>query len=215
MEQKLINIAEVKFSADSGETKSFSGYGAVFGNLDSYGDVIAKGAFTKSLKRDGTPLMFLNHDPYSLPIGKWTKLEEDDFGLKVEGEFLDTQMGRDTYTASKAGAINGLSIGFRPNEVRLGKPGTDEPTRTIKSLELVEVSVVTFPANTAARIKDVKSFADADEFERELMRMGMSLPEAKSFLANHSSHIETKYNQAATMSVANNLLLTIKEHNVR
>lgn len=206
MEQKLINLSEVKFAASSEDTKSFAGYGAVFGNTDSYGDVIAPGAFAKSLKRDGTPLMFLNHDPYSLPIGKWTKLEEDDFGLKVEGEFLDTTMGRDTYTASKSGAITGLSIGFRPQEVKLGKPGTDEPLRLIKSVELLEISVVTFPANGKARIKDVKSMIEADEFERELMRHGMSLQEAKDFLSSVGSNVEAKYIQAANLSAARNLL---------
>lgn len=210
MEQKLINLSEVKFASDSEGTKTFSGYGAVFGNVDAYGDVIDKGAFAASLKRDSTPLMFLNHDPYSLPIGRWTKLEEDDFGLKVEGEFIDTTMGRDTYTASKSGAITGLSIGFRPNDVKIGKPGSGEPIRTIKSVELLEISVVTFPANGKARISDIKSLADADEFERELMRSGMSLQEAKTFLANHSLSIQTKYDQAAIMKAANKLLSTIQ-----
>ena len=210
MEQKLLNVAEVKFAATTEDTKTFSGYGAVFGNVDSYGDVIAPGAFAKSLKRDATPLMFLNHDPYSIPIGRWTKLEEDDFGLKVEGEFIDTAMGRDAYVASKSGAITGLSIGFRPQEVKLGKPGTGEPIRTIKSVELLEISVVTFPANAKARISDVKSLAEADEFERELMRHGMTLAEAKDFLKNHTSNVEAKYIQAATLSVAQKVLSNIQ-----
>lgn len=218
MEKKLINLSAVKFTATETETdtdtKTFSGYGAVFGNVDSYGDVIDKGAFKATLKRDAAPMMFLNHDPYSLPIGRWTKLEEDDFGLKVEGEFIDTTAGRDAYIASKSGAITGLSIGFRPQEVKLGKPGSDEPIRTIKSVELMEISVVTFPANGKARISDVKSFEEADEFERVLMRQGMTLAEAKDFLANHSAHFQTKYNEAVTLSVANKLLSTIKETHV-
>ncbi len=205
-EKKLVTIGDVKFAASDDTTKSFTGYGAVFGNTDSYGDVIAKGAFAKSLKSGEKPAMFLNHDPYSLPIGLWTKLEEDDFGLKVEGEFLDTSMGRDTYTASKSGAITGLSIGFRPQEVTLGKPGTDEPIRLIKSVELLEISVVTFPANGKARIGNVKSFTSDDDYERELIRLGMSREEAKSFLAALNQQHEHKYKMAADLEVARKTL---------
>jgi HK97 family phage prohead protease len=206
MEKKLFKIDEVKFASSDDETKTFSGYGAVFGNVDSYGDVLAKGAFRKTLKADATPLMFLNHDPYSLPIGKWTKLEEDEFGLKVEGQFLDTSAGRDAYVASKAGAITGLSIGFRPIETQMGKPNTDEARRTIKSVELLEISVVTFPANGKARIGNVKSFASDDDFERELIHLGMNREEAKNFLAAHGNTIEHKYNEAVTHRVARHLL---------
>lgn len=205
-EKKLVTISDVKFASSDDETKTFTGYGAVFGNTDAYGDVVAKGAFAKTLKRDANPLMFLNHDPYSLPIGVWTKLVEDDIGLKVEGHFIDTQAGRDTYTASKSGAITGLSIGFRPQEVKIGKPGTDEPLRLIKSVELLEISVVTFPANGKARIGDVKNFVSQTDYERELVRLGMDLEEAKSFLASLNSYHETKYNKAAEIQVARNIL---------
>lgn len=207
MEKKLFSLAEVKFAAsDDVATKSFEGYGAVFGNVDAYGDVIAPGAFAKSLKSSATPLMFLNHDLFSLPIGKWTALEEDDFGLKASGEFIDTQVGRDTYLASKAGAISGLSIGYIPTEVTYGKVGTDEPARTIKALDLIEISVVTIPANSKARILDVKSMVNPEDFERELVRLGMNKEEAKSFLEAVSARAETKYKHTANQIAANNLL---------
>jgi len=207
MEKKLFNLAEVKFAAsDDPATKAFAGYGAVFGNTDSYGDVIAPGAFKKSLKSGAKPLMFLNHDMFSLPIGLWTGLEEDDFGLKVAGEFIDTQVGRDTYLASKAGAITGLSIGYIPTEVAYGKVGTEEPARTIKSLDLIEISVVTIPANSKARIVDVKSMTSPEDFERELVRLGMNVAEAKSFLEAISQTAETKYKHRANLEAANTLL---------
>jgi HK97 family phage prohead protease len=200
MEKKLFNLAEVKFAAsEEADTKAFQGYGAVFGNTDSYGDVIAPGAFKKSL-------MFLNHDMFSLPIGKWTAFEEDDFGLKVSGEFIDTQLGRDTYLASKAGAITGLSIGYIPTEVAYGKVGTDEPARTIKALDLIEISVVTIPANSKARILDVKSLRDDEDFARELIRRGMDAEEAKSFLEAVTKTAEAKYTNKANLSAATNLL---------
>lgn len=207
MEKKLFNLAEVKFAAsEEADTKAFQGYGAVFGNTDSYGDVIAPGAFKKSLKSGAQPLMFLNHDMFSLPIGKWTAFEEDDFGLKVSGEFIDTQLGRDTYLASKAGAITGLSIGYIPTEVAYGKVGTDEPARTIKALDLIEISVVTIPANSKARILDVKSLRDDEDFARELIRRGMDAEEAKSFLKAVTKTAEDKYTNKANLAAATNLL---------
>lgn len=207
MEKKLFSLAEVKFAAsDDTATKSFDGYGAVFKNVDAYGDVIAPGAFAKSLKSGTKPLMFLNHDMFSLPIGLWTDLAEDDFGLKVSGEFIDTQVGRDTYLASKAGAITGLSIGYIPTEVAYGKINSDEPARTIKSLDLIEISVVTIPANSKARIVDVKSMKSEDDFERELIRLGMLREEAKSFLDTVSKNAETKYHTAANIVAAKALL---------
>lgn len=209
IEKKLVTLAEVKFAAPDAPTKTFSGYGAVFGNSDYHGDVIAKGAFSASINNAPAPLMLLNHDPFSLPIGRWIDVQEDDYGLKLTGEFLDTTIGRDVYTAAKAGAVTGLSIGYRPTEVIMASNPTD-PTRILKSVDLLEVSVVTFPANDLARIADVKSLEAVNEFERDLMRIGMTLSEAKSFLANHQTLIEAKYNRAAEFEAARKLLLQLQ-----
>lgn len=202
-------MGECKFAATDDTSLSFSGYGAVFGNEDSYGDVLVPGSFKRTLaeakKSNTAPLMFLNHDMHSLPIGRWTAMSEDDIGLKVEGEFLDTQAGRDAYIASKANAISGLSIGYRAREVVMGK-NSDEARRTLKSVDLFEVSLVTFPANTSARIQSVKSIlADADP-ETVLINLGMSLDEAKTFLATVQQTIEAKYHEAAVEVAARNLL---------
>lgn len=210
METKLFSVGEVKFTSTDDETMTFSGYGAVFNNTDDYGDVIAPGAFKKALKSGETPLMFLNHDTRSLPIGRWTALEEDAFGLKVTGQFIDTAMGRDSYTAAKANAISGLSIGYIPTEVKYGQPGTPEPDRLIKTAELLEISVVTFPANGKARIADVKSFSVAEDFKRALIALGMSTVEASDFLSAHQLQCEAKYIQAAREVAASNLLSTLQ-----
>jgi uncharacterized protein len=153
-------LTEIKFAADSDKSMAFSGYGAVFGNVDSYGDVIAPGAFAKSLAQhkasNSMPLMLLSHDPYSLPIGVWTSMSEDGHGLKVEGRLLDTTAGLDTYKALKAGALNGLSIGFRTIEYAM-RSQPEDPKRTLKVLDLQEVSIVTMPANGKARVTGIKS----------------------------------------------------------
>jgi len=174
--QRSISALEVKFSTVSDETKTIEGYGAVFGNVDSYGDVIAPGAFAKSLaahKAAGTmPAMLLSHNPDALPVGVWSQMAEDGHGLRVKGQLLDTSMGGDTYKALKAGAMNGLSIGFRPVEYALrSKP--EEPRRVLKTVDLLEVSVVGFPANDKARVMSVKSadsiktIRDFEEFLRD------------------------------------------------
>jgi HK97 family phage prohead protease len=171
-ESKMLPLGEVKFA--SGATgMRFEGYGAYFGNVDSYGDVIAKGAFSQTLKdakKSGVyPAMLLQHGNWlggddNMPVGVWDKMSEDDKGLVVEGVLADTQRGKDAYTLLKMEprpAITGLSIGFRVKEMVLGtKP--KEPRRTLTAVELFEVSLVTFPANDKARVTGVKSFNARD-----------------------------------------------------
>lgn len=196
VEQKAVQGLECKLASVDDATMTFSGYGAVFGNVDSYGDVIAPGAFAETLAQHksagSAPLMFLNHDAFgSLPIGKWTDMNEDSFGLKVTGELLDTSMGRDTYTALKAGALNGLSIGFRPIEwAQRSKP--EDPKRTLKKVDLVEVSVVTLPANEKARVQAVKNFAEDDnmtlrDLETLLRECGLSRSQAERVASQFES----------------------------
>lgn len=173
---------EVKFDAAGVDEKTgtFEGYGAVFGNVDSYGDVIAKGAFKVTLrdwkKAGSLPPMLVQHggwmmtDMDALPIGKWESMEEDDTGLRVRGRLinLDTERGKNIYGAMREGVLDGMSIGYRAKEYVIGtKP--EEPRRTLKAVELVELSVVTFPANGKARIDAVKTEGlSRRELERRL-----------------------------------------------
>ena len=187
---------EVKFAGVSdAPAGTFSGYGAVFGNVDSYGDVIAKGAFKDTLrdarKSGAWPTMLSQHGGWGvsaddmMPIGIWTELREDDTGLYVEGKLaLETQRGKDAYALLKMEprpALNGLSIGYMAKEFTVGtKP--KEPRRTLKRVDLLEVSLVTFPANAKARIGAIKAAADitsAREFEEFLRQAGF----AKGFAA--------------------------------
>jgi HK97 family phage prohead protease len=193
--------AEFKFQASDTDTREVVGYGAVFGNVDSYGDVIAPGAFAKSLSeiKSGTrpmPAMLLSHNPEALPVGKWTEMSEDSMGLRVKGFLLDTNQGMDTYKALKAGAITGLSIGFRPIEYALrSKP--DEPRRTLKSVDLMEVSVVGFPANDKARVLSVK----ADDLKQEiktLSALGSVLREAAGWSRSQTEAVLSNFQAKAS-----------------
>lgn len=168
IERRSFGLLETK--AEDAEAGTLSGYGAMFGNVDSYGDVIEKGAFTRTLKewkaRGKLPPMLLQHGggmfggsaDDMVPIGQWTSMVEDAKGLRVEGRLfaLDTQRGRYLHEGLKAGALDGLSIGFVAREVRYGD-GKKEPERTLTDIELWELSVVTFPANDKARVSHAKS----------------------------------------------------------
>ena len=196
------NLIEVK-ALDSGDgLMRFSGYGAVFGNLDSYGDVLVKGAFKDSLKeakKSGIyPAMLSQHGGWGMtaddmtPIGLWENLEEDDIGLKLDGIFAETQRGKEMYTLMKMTprpAITGLSIGYIPKEYVMGtKPS--EPRRTLKKVDLMEISPVTFPANGKARVASVKSGLTVRDLERALRDVGLSQAEAKALMAGGYKSLE-------------------------
>lgn len=183
---KLTCALEVKFASGDAPAGTFSGYGAVFGNVDSYGDVIQKGAFRDTLreaKKSGRmPKMLLQHGlgfatMDEIPVGVWTGMEEDETGLKVEGQLfaLNTERGQYIYEGMKSGAIDGLSIGYRVKDASFGtKP--EDPRRTLKKIDLHEVSIVTFPANDLARTDGVKTEIDEintlSDAERFLCEMG-------------------------------------------
>jgi HK97 family phage prohead protease len=235
MMDKLTNFGriELKFAAPDADTKTmtFSGYGARFGNVDSYGDIIAPGAFTKSLaahEAAGTmPMMFFNHDAFAMPIGKWHKMSEDDTGLLVEGELIDTATGRDAYVALKSGAITGLSIGFRVTGYEI-----EGKNRTITEVDLLEVSAVTFPANDLARVSDVKSTKGEepmtdedlvetlkeagfdDEAVKNLFESRKAAEDTEEEAEDEEEKSEAKYNHAAVTALIRSIVATTKEIHV-
>lgn len=193
MEIKSFGLTELKLADDETKEMTFSGYGAVFGNVDSYGDVIRAGAFADTLaeaqKTGQFPAMLLQHGGGFMgsaqdmtPIGIWTSLAEDGHGLKVEGKLADTPRGHEAYKLLKMTprpAITGLSIGYVPKEFEMrSKP--DDPRRTLKKVDLMEVSLVTFPANRKARVASVKSegFTERD-FEWLMQDAGFSRSDAR------------------------------------
>ena len=217
MDKMNCGLREFKFAQD-GEAMTIAGYGAVFGNVDAYGDVIAPGAFAKSLaahKSAGTsPLMLLEHGDAPLPIGVWDEMSEDGHGLQVKGRFLDTTMGVDAWKAAKAGAITGLSIGFRPTEFQLrAKP--DDPRRTLKAVDLVEVSLVGMPANTKARTTSIKSATDIvtiRELEDALRDAGYSKSDALAICSRFEAKSNRRDSGAdeAVLAGIDRLLSTIR-----
>lgn len=165
----------------------FSGYGSVFGVVDSYQEVVAAGAFKESLDSRMPSLLWQHRS--GEPIGVYTTVKEDNIGLHVEGKLaLKTTRGAEAYELLKMGAISGLSIGFVTRE-----DSYDRVTgvRTLKKVDLWEVSLVTFPANDASRvanvksIESIKSLADAEAYLREAGGLGKR--EAVAMLARIKS----------------------------
>ena len=147
--RKTLQLSDVELNLDP-ESGKFAGYASVFGGVDTYGDTILKGAFESTLRINGKPKMFWNHD-WNMPIGKWILVKEDDKGLWVEGELTpELSISEDVGAALNHGTIDGLSIG---GYVKKGDYEETSTGRIIRKWSnLMEVSPVVFPADDAARI---------------------------------------------------------------
>jgi hypothetical protein len=155
--------------------------------VDAYGDTVQRGAFEKTIadykEQDRFPRMFYSHNS-SMVIGKWTYMEEDDYGLKVRGELTPGhRMADDVYASLKHGAIDGLSIGFIDRDSEELEAGG----RLLKEIELFEISVVSLPAEELAMVTSVKSrLARLDglkDAERVLRDAGFTRAEAAGFIS--------------------------------
>jgi HK97 family phage prohead protease len=139
---------------------TFSGYASRFGIADLGRDLVLPGAFRDSLAQRGArgiKLLF-QHDPAE-PIGVWLELREDGNGLFVRGHVLpEIERGREVLALMRAGALDGLSIGFRAVE---GRTDAKTGVRRLSKIDLWEISIVTFPMQPEARIAAVKNFGNA------------------------------------------------------
>jgi HK97 family phage prohead protease len=127
-----------------------SGYAAVFSEPDQARDLIQPGAFQTSLalQKRSLPMLY-QHDPLR-PIGRWTTLRETKYGLWVEGVLTaGVALAEDVAALIAAQALDGLSIGYR---VRSGQAGRGSVRRYLTQLDLVEISIVTFPMQLEARL---------------------------------------------------------------
>lgn len=154
LETKFVPVAEFS-EGDGGGT--VSGYASIFGQPDQSGDVVSPGAFHRSLDtlaRAGRRVKFLwQHDP-ARPIGVWERVAEDATGLNVTGAILDRiTQGAEALALLRAGAIDGLSIGYRTIRATENRATGG---RNLIELDLWEVSLVTFPMLPTARASLVR-----------------------------------------------------------
>ena len=213
MNRKSFNL-KIKAVQEDG---FFSGYGAVFGNVDWYNDVILPGAFAKSLEKwaekNKMPPVLWNHNDGE-PIGVYTNIYEDEKGLFVEGRLLidDVPRAKSTHALLKAGAIDGLSIGYKTKKANQQTNGI----RELIELDLGEISIVTMPANEESLITSVKSkleegeLPSLPEFEKFLRESGFSKSQATAIAGKGLRHLlsesEDEKFQAKSISNALNIL---------
>lgn len=159
--------------------RMIEGYASLFGKRDQGGDVVQKGAYAASLKAlagaGRRVKMLWQHDP-AQPIGVWDEVCEDGNGLYVKGRILtDVDKGREAAALLAAGAIDGLSIGYRT--LRAEKDGKGQ--RLLSELELWEVSLVTFPMLPEARVA-----AKGDALDDTWADLALIFDEARRELAD-------------------------------
>jgi HK97 family phage prohead protease len=137
------------------EDGAFEGYASLFNRADLSGDLVLPGAFRESLARRGpTGIKLLFQHKPDEPIGVWQHLAEDARGLYARGRLmLDVARGREIHALMRAGAVDGLSIGFRTVKARRDRISG---VRRLEKIDLWEISVVTFPMLPEARVTVVK-----------------------------------------------------------
>lgn len=185
---KLLNpIAQCNLKFDSKKTGEFEGYASVYGNVDSGGDVIEKGAYTEVLAAKKVVKMFFNHNHGDPNLGYYKHLEEDSIGLFVAGKIYEKHRdGPAIIEGMRDGQIDGLSVGLRSSSMTFEYKGD---VRHIKNVGtgLEEISVVNFPMNEQARITAVKNeilqlnnLKDAEQYLRD---SGFSKSAALAFVS--------------------------------
>ena len=169
----------------------FEGYASLFNKADLGHDIVLPGAFRASLATRGATgiKMLYQHDP-ATPIGVWLKAHEDARGLFVRGRLMtEVAKAREVLALMRTGALDGLSIGFRMVKGARDRFGV----RRLEKIDLWEISVVTFPMQTDARVTAVKGGQPPTvrEFERWLTQdAGFSRRQAKALMRDGYKGLE-------------------------
>lgn len=155
-------------------TLTVSGYYSTFGNVDSDGDIMLNGCYTKTIMESGPKgknriMHLLQHDRWQ-PLGKPSVLIEDAKGLYFETKLIDTSYGSDAIKLYEAGVITEHSVGF--NTI---KSDTKDGFNEIKEVRLWEGSSVTWGANELALVTGMKGEDSMAYIENEIKRITKGL----------------------------------------
>ena len=176
----------------------FEGYASLFNRADLGNDIVLSGAFRDSLRQRGAAgiRMLFQHDP-GQPIGVWEILREDAKGLFVRGRLLpDVARAREVLALMRAGAIDGLSIGFKAVRARRDRA---RGLRLIEKVDLWEISIVTFPMLPDARIAAVdRPRAHPSSATRTAPRARVGGPAEEARLAAKLANLATYLRSTAT-----------------
>ena len=158
--QSIVDIDE-----DKGIVK---GLGSVFGNIDSDGDIIEKGAYTKTIQENRSRIKYLYQHRLDQPVGTMKELNETSEGLEFVAQLaIKTRLGKDVFEMIKAGVISENSVGFATMKEHFNKA---ESVNYIKEVKLYEISAVTLAANPLALINEVKNKDGMESKEETLNR---------------------------------------------
>ena len=162
MENIIYKSSPIGELVDADEkTGIVKGYGSIFNNVDSDGDVITPGAYTKTIMENGKRVKYLYQHNMEQPLGKMNNLYEDDKGLMFEAKIPKTQLGSDVLELMKAGVITENSVGILPLQKEAGNG--ENYNRKLTEVKLYEISAVTLAANDEAMILDVKGNIDKEK----------------------------------------------------
>lgn len=159
--------ARFQVKATDDEAGTFRAVVSVFGNVDSYGDRMVKGSFSKSLEEweeRGAAIPFLwDHaigDPFAY-VGELTEAKETDEGLEVAGRFdMDDEFSRKSYRLMKSGRVREFSFGFFIRSAGFVEDEDEGVVREVKDVDLIEVSMTQIGANRETRLVEVRSASD-------------------------------------------------------
>jgi len=170
---------EVKEINEDSEYFTFEGYASTFGNIDLGDDIIVRGAFSQTLKKNSSLPVLWQHQ-MSEPVGKSITLYEDDKGLFIKAILpkSDTLVSGRIIPQMKVGSIREMSIGFFTRDSDMEKG-----VRLLKEIELFEVSLVTKAMNPQALVSGFKSMESLKDIEQSLKDMGLSNTEAKTLIS--------------------------------
>jgi len=192
------------------------GYASMFNNKDSDGDIITKGAYTKTLQENSERIAFLYQHNMNQPIGKPMSMKEDEKGLFIEAKISDSSLGKDVKTMVSEGILKEFSVGFIPIKEDLQKD-----VNYIKEIKLFEFSLVTLAANPLAKVTEYKGTKSVDnlmdEFDK-LIKMSRKLDnphllefelrmlkEKSSLILNESQKSELEKESVESKKIANEL----------
>ncbi|MCB1526213.1 MAG: HK97 family phage prohead protease [Hyphomicrobiaceae bacterium] len=196
---------------------AFAGYASLFGREDLSRDVVLRGAFTETLEKRGAHgvRMLFQHDP-SQPIGVWHEIKQDSKGLLARGRLMkDVEKAREVLSLMRAGALDGLSIGFKAVKARRDPRSG---IRWLEKIDLWEISVVTFPMLPDARVSGFKPMPFAGEvptereFERWLTRdAGLTRSQARALMREGMKGLQALRDAGGGLGANVNLATRIRE----
>lgn len=214
--RKFMKLASELTGFEVKGKRQFAGYASVYNSVNDRGFSILPGAYDEVIASGEKPLMFFNHDQYTVPIGKWLDLCSDEHGLKVVGELTEGNKQADQlYPALKHGSVNGLSVCIWFDSEAF------ENNTLSRVAELPEISIVSFPSDKAARITEalsadqekiisqLKQEKDFEDFLRDVG--GLSRERAKQFVSQFKQmslqrEAESTLNNPAVIESVNRLI---------